>query len=327
MVKLGAHFFVTVVSVFTILGCFEIVEPSAPDGGTGDTNVQQCVDGCACDQVDVAGHVYRFSLLSVDEPGAISGQLDSLWEVELENYLLNVLFVVDEVEVSDDSDEAFSSIQLTAGSGWRFPTTGGYYDEKVGEVEVETFCFLDEELNVDVSFTPTGKDACTFENTDTKTLFFHIGAQDDPLECAPLLEPANSTPLHDLKVTFGFNANCDKIVDGRLEGCLPQYEVNRICMCSMTGTCGRDNQDEDYPFPEPDTDGVYENLELTKYCVNRCGEGFTGTWTSFGVSMASFGEYCETEEGDPGYILSAFFEAEDITSMFSENLDDCRDDK
>ncbi|MBN2718143.1 MAG: hypothetical protein JXX14_20020 [Deltaproteobacteria bacterium] len=331
MGKFGVHIGLLLATLIGVIGCFEIVEPTPPppDGvdSDSDSNTDD-MEGCRCDNSDVAGHVFRFTSLVAEKPTATKTSLDNIWKHELKNYLLNVLFFMDEVDPSDNADEAFSSIAMTAGSGWRYPVTGGYYYEDLEEIE--TYCFLQDELNVEVALRPTGDDACTFTNDDEKTLYFHIGSMEEPLECAPELGPADSTPLHNLTVTFGFDASCDHIVNGYLEGCLPGHAVDRICMCTPTGTCGRENPDEDLAFPEMDSEGNYEDGALLAYCPARCGGGqdMPNYWVSFRNIMDIAGEKdCETEEGEPGYTLAARFEAEDVTSLFSTNPQDCTDGK
>ncbi|MBM4372755.1 MAG: hypothetical protein FJ098_13950, partial [Deltaproteobacteria bacterium] len=153
---------------------------------------------------------------------------------------------------------------------------------------------------------------CQYKNPEPAQLFFHIGAKDAPLMCAPLLEPANATPLRDLKVRFGFNGDCTGIRDGFLEGCIAQEDAQRMCICTVAGTCQRTGDPEAEHTPE----------DLPGYCGTACGPG----WASFGGIIASVGipATCLTTDGRTGYRLQAFFDAVDVTGRYNPvSSDDC----
>lgn len=197
--------------------------------------------------------------------------------------------------------------------------------------DVEQLCLLDEDLNVDVETVSADESECMFLNRESKALYFHLGHKENPLMCAPLLDPRNTTPLHELQIMFRLNEDCSGLVDGYLDGCLPQESVNRICMCATTGLCTRDGNESEETFPEANDEGVFERKALTQYCINSCGalNEITGSgWTSYRATMdmASIEPNCMAEDGQPGYRLTASFSATDVSDKFTSDMSVCADD-
>jgi hypothetical protein len=317
-----------------LAACIEITNPAPPDIEF-DTNGGSCYTGaCSCPVESMANRAYRFTKLSVDEPEAMASDLDSQWENELANYLLNVIFVVKNATLEPGAETAFSSLSLTAGSGWRYPGQP-YFAGDPSEPDYFTpdyYCLIDENLNVDVDVNPDGTAQCKFKNVMPTNLAFHLGSKIDPLMCAPLLTPADSTPIKDLTFSFGFNENCTSIVDGYMEGCLPQDEVNKICLCLQAGTCTRNNPNPGAVFPNAPTDPnePFPSGVLGGYCSEACGAN--GGWSSFRALIDAKKDTdgnslvlpnCTISgTNTPGYRLTARFEAVEITAEFTPNISD-----
>ncbi len=335
MAKLSGYFAIAIWAVVFNIGCFEIVAPDAelPDGSEISTEPGA---SCNCSVDKISGRVFRFTEMKVIEPESIRSSLDDLWRWEISKYLLNVLFVVEDASKSDADSGGFSDLRFTVGPGWRKSNGERDLDDlfvvgTIDEDEIDNYCLLDEKLNVDVQMSSIDAGECNFVNNESKALYFHIGNKSNPLMCAPLLEPRNTTPLHNLQVLFHLNEDCSKLVDGYLDGCLPQESVNKICMCGTTGLCTRDGNEDEEPFPEANDDGEFETTDLRDYCTNTCGvyNDETGQgWTSYRALMDTFSNEpsCIAENGQPGYRLRASFTAEDISKKYSSDMSVCADE-
>lgn len=302
------------------LGCVEVNEAAVPpiqvdgtsSGGFGP---------CDCGATSMPGRAYRFTRLIADQPAYLADTLDNMWHHEISNYLLNVLLVVESAEKNENTISSFSKIRIKAGAGWRDPGAPYLTDDTF---EVNSYCLMDESLNIEIEVTPYSGYLCRFRNANAASLFFHLGSLNDPLMCAPKLDPKNTTPIQDLHMSFSFNEDCTQIREGYLEGCLAQKNVNRICMCPNAGTCSKEGADPSTPFPaEPASPGApFVDDALVEYCQDACSGGRIEGWVSFRENLEFFGikPTCLTSDGEIGYRLSAFFEAEEITDPFSSAL-------
>jgi hypothetical protein len=239
----------------------------------------------------------------------MADNLNDQWANELSNYLLNVIFVVNGAEKAEGATTAFTNLNLTAGPGWRFPGEPYLVDDSF---QVQSFCLMNEALNLNVDVTPEGTTQCVFSNKVPTNLFFHLGPESNSLMCGPQLTPKHATPITNLSFTFGFNNDCTEITSGYLEGCIPQDEARKICLCKVASTCPTVNADPNAALPE-------EASEFGPYCSTACGDdGSNVRWLSFAGTLNATAvepQNC-TVDGEPGYLLSASFEAEEITGMF-----------
>ena len=328
------QYLIVALVVMSGTACFEITEPDVkmPGSGDSDGSCKEAAEECDCSIDDMKERVYRFTELEVVKPSKLGPTLNGLWNWELSNYLLNVLFVVEEAEKSNGNEDegGFSNLRFTVGPGWRSPADGLELG-KVEDNDIDNLCLLDDELNVDVELSSVDKTECMFMNFESKALYFHLGHKENPLMCAPLLNPTNTTPLHNLKIIFSLNRDCTEIVDGFLDGCMPQESVNRICMCGLTGLCTRNGIEEEAVFPDELSEGGFERSDLTKYCVSACGENNDETgqgWSSYRGTMdfSKIEPNCTAENGKPGYQLAASFKAVDVSEKYSSDKSVCEAD-
>ena len=306
---LGLPWLVLLLSSF---GCVEVTEPAAPaivipEGST------ECSSFCECDADEVRGAVFRVTRLEIDEPDAFAQILNLMWETDIQNNILNVLFVVD--DVVQGTAAAFNRISISGGPGWRDPKMPYILEPAAGEPSssmVESYCLL-EGLSVPMELRPYHGYQCQFKSAAPSSLYFHSGPKDAPLICAPANEPPNNIPISDLKIRASYNRDCTAIQEGFLEGCITVDAADRICMCLGAGAC---------PWtPVPDAEFTAD--DLTGYCKSACGP----QWISFGGLVKTFQllPSCLTPEGVPGYRVQGFFDADRLDPVQYNPIssDDC----
>jgi len=292
-------------AVFLLAGCISVEEPPCPEVEIPESN-GACSSLCKCDLEAFKQRAFRFTWMEIDEPEEFAGLLNPIWKTDLANNVLNVVFSVVDAQKKPGSAYAFDQFTLLTGPGWRSPALPINLpapDGKDPESVVDHYCLL-EELTQQITFKPYHGNQCIYKSTDDSLLNFHTGAIDNPILCAPELDPPDSIPMRNLKVRFGFNENCTGITDGYLEGCIAIEDANRICMCLKTGDC---------PL-EPVPQGELAETDLAAYCKDRCGD----KWISFGASVGLFGllPTCLTTDGKPGYRLQGFLEAKEIPGKY-----------
>ncbi|MBM4355770.1 MAG: hypothetical protein FJ109_18600 [Deltaproteobacteria bacterium] len=288
-----------------LLGCVSVEEPPCPEVEIPE-NTGSCSTFCKCDLEAFRERVFRFTWLEIDEPEEFAGLLNPIWENDLANNVLNVVFSVVSAEKKQGSASALDEFVFLTGPGWRSPAMPVNLPAKGDlppETAVDSYCLL-EGLTQEIEFRPYHGNQCIFKSVEDSLLNFHTGAIDNPILCAPDLDPMDSIPIRNLKVRFGFNEDCTGMVDGYLEGCIAIEDANRICMCLKSGDCPVS------PVPQ----GDYPETDLAKYCTDRCGQ----KWISFGASVGLFGlkPTCLTTDGKPGYRLQGFVEAHEIPGKF-----------
>lgn len=314
------------------MGCVDVQEPSAPDieyeGGTGGA-----ASHCECSADDMEERAYRFTELQVVEPLSLKDTLNSQWEHELENYLTNVLVMVVDADSDDAASEltAFNAMRVVAGPGWREPDDDYLVDD---DFEPDSYAFL-EGLTIGVELSPVEGEQCRLANEDFPSLYFHLGPLNDPLMCAPTLEPANATPIENMRIRFNFNEDCSEIVSGYLLGCIPGDAADRICMCTSASQCTQEDADPSYDFPDlEEVADEDRSAELRDYCQNACG--YTPSderpddvllWTPFGAVLSSAGipKTCAGANGSPGVMLELSFTAEEIDNLEVDSVGDLGD--
>jgi len=266
---------------------------------------------------------FRFTRLEVDEPEVFANNLNTIWSDDIKNNLFNIIFVIDEFK-SGQAGAAAEKISLVGGSAWRLPADKdvdpntlilkppqGKNDADSIHSLVESYCHLPD-TTINASAKSYHGKQCEFKTFEVlkdpssagsdSTLNFHPGPIDTPVICAPDIKPANTIPLMNLKIRFGFNPNCSAIQNGYLEGCITVEDANRICMCPLSGTC-------EYK-PSGDT---YSGDNLTKYCRTYCGDSKSlgNKWISFGnlAKLVRLKPTCMTTTGDSGYRIQGYFDA------------------
>jgi hypothetical protein len=266
----------------------------------------ECSSFCDCKAEDMEGRVFRLTRLEIDEPEQFAQMLNTIWEGDLRNNILNVIFYVDEAK--QGTGVAFKDLSITAGPGWRTPKMPYILPAEEGQPTpsaVEDYCLL-EGLSVPLNLKPYHGHQCQMKSSEASALYFHSGPKDGPLVCAPANSPANNIPISNLKIRASFNEDCTAIQDAFLEGCITETAADRICMCpGAAGTCPLEI-DADAPFTEDD---------LAGYCHSACGD----KWISFGGIVRSFSllPSCLTPDGERGYRVIGFFDAEAVPGQFN----------
>jgi len=291
------------VLILVATACVQVDEPACPKV-TIPEGSEECNQFCDCEAEDVEGVAFRVTRLEIDEPEAFAEILNLMWETDILNNILNVLFVID-AAVKGEGGVAFESLSVTLGPGWRNPREPLILvpDEGLDSADmVEEYCLL-EGLSVPLTLLPYHGYQCHMKSSEASSLYFHSGPKDIPLICAPENDPPNNIPISDLKIRASFDRECTKIVDGFLEGCITVEAADRICMCATAGGCSDD----------PDPDASLDHLET--YCTGVCGTG----WFSFGALVHSFGlaPSCLTPDGVEGYRVQGFFDAVSIHDRYN----------
>jgi hypothetical protein len=293
-------------------GCVEVEAPTTPEYTLPDATAAGS-QYCECSAADLTTLTLRINRFEIDEPEALATVLNTMWSGEIRNNIMNVLFRIDAAE--EGTLTAFDSITMAAGPAWRDPPTPAQLPPEDPDAPtasaVDSYCML-EGLDQEIALEPYHGYQCQYKNPDPTSLVFHLGGRDNPLMCAPLLEPANTTPLKNLKIRFGFNADCTGITDGFLEGCIAVEDAERMCVCTVAGTCTASG----------DTGAAHTPDDLPGYCKAACGGG----WASFGGIIKSVGiaPTCITQDGRDGIRLQAFFDAVDVSDRYNPvSSDDC----
>jgi len=307
------NFFRNFVAAAALLapGCVDVEAPTPPEYSLPDASGSGN-QFCQCTADDLVSRTLRVSRFEIDEPEALASVLNTMWSAEIRGNIMNVLFRMDAAE--EGTLTAFDSITMAAGPGWRDPPTPAQLPPEEGAASasaVDSYCML-EGLDQVIKLEPYHGYQCQYKNPEPASLFFHVGARSDPLMCAPLLEPANATPLKDLKIRFGFNEDCTGITDGFLEGCIAVEDAARMCVCTEAGSC-------EYAG---DLAAAHTPDDLPGYCKAACGGG----WASFGglVTAVGISPTCLTLDGREGIRLQAFFDAVDVSDKYNPlSSDDC----
>lgn len=296
-------------------GCVTVEEPEAqkidiPDNPTG------CDGYCDCPAEKMSGRAYRLTRMEIIEPEAFVKVLNNMWARDIKNNVLNVLFQVRSATPGDNpATQAFKQIIISAGPGWRNPVKPDVLDplDKESADVVNSYCLLNG-YAVPIDLAPYPGKQCMFQSASESALYFHPGPLSNAFECAPENEPKNNIPVKQLKIRATFNKDCTAIKGGLLEGCITREDAKRICMCTNTGDC------EFKPNPQS---GYDPNVDYGLYCKDKCGD----SWLSFAEAISLFSSIymnCLTEEGLPGYRVTGFFDAIDISDKFNPvKSDDC----
>ena len=285
-------------------GCYTVTEPPCPGIIIPGGDSSECSQFCTCKKEQIVGKAFRMTRIEVDEPEQFAGLLNNLWAADVRNNILNVLFVV--ADAKPGTSSAFNQVTFLAGPGWRDPKDPLSLPPPVDQPSdsvVDSYCLL-EGTPVEVKVKPYHGNQCTFKSETASSLLFHSGPLDNPVVCAPKVQPANEIPLNALKVRFNFNGDCTAINNGYMEGCILTTDADKICMCIVTGTC-----------PIKPTHRPYDPTDLSAYCTNECGE----SWASFGEIVKAFGmpPSCLMPDGSAGYRIQGFFDATVIENKYN----------
>jgi hypothetical protein len=284
--------------------CYTIEEPPSPPIVIPE-NSGECSEFCQCDYDEFANTPLRLTRLEIDEPEELATLLNVIWNTDILNNVVNVVFLV--TDFVPGTAAAFDSIAFEVGPGWRTPHEPLAIPPEEGQSSasvVDSYCML-EGLSVEMKAKPYHGNQCVFKSVEAASLNFHTGPLERPIVCAPDLIPANSIPIKGMKTRFGFHEDCRGFSNGHLEGCIAVKDANKICMCLVTGSC---------EFKHVDV-GEYPEDDLTSYCKDVCGF----KWISLGQSIKAFGlePTCLTQDGDEGYRIQGFIDAEAVAGSFN----------
>lgn len=292
------------VPLVLLAACYTIEEPPCPPIVIPE-NTGECSKFCECDYEDFANTPYRLTRLEIDEPEELATLLNVIWNTDILNNVVNVVFLVTDFEPGTAA--AFDSITFEVGPGWRSPHEPLGIPPEEGQASpsvVDSYCMLDG-LSVEMKAKPYHGNQCVFKSVEAAALNFHTGPLERPIVCAPELTPANSIPIKGMKTRFGLHEDCRGFSNGHLEGCIAVKDAAKICMCLVTGSC---------EFKPVDV-GEYEEEDLSSYCKDVCGF----KWISFGQSVKAFGlkPTCLTQDGEEGYRIQGFIDAEAVPDKFN----------
>ncbi len=317
------HPLVSLVAGVTLAGCWigdtpapELPQCEVQGQGGCEQQVCDCLQGApeGAGETGLDGRVYRFTEMRIEEPYALAGLLNDLWENDIDKHILNVMFVIGRARPSE-TGYPLHDATLDAASGWRDPPEL-VLDE--GQA-VESYCVLPGTRSP-MTLVPktdcSGK--CEVETQGRGELNFFAGSMDAPLNCSPDLEVPNSIPVRQVEASFVFDDDCTRIIHGRLTACLRRDEAMRICMCL------RMPPDFDYTCTMAESPDMPElgdeptATELNDYC-SACGDG---QWMALGGILPPPAEGtdlppCDPPIGDAGYKVTGVFTGEDVTRMFN----------
>ncbi len=292
------------VPIILIVACYTIEEPPCPPIVIPE-NTGECSKFCECDYDEFANTPFRLTRLEIDEPEELADLLNDMWNTDILNNVVNVVFLV--TDFVPGTAAALDSITFEVGPGWRSPLEPLILAPEEGQPSpsvVDSYCMLDG-LAVEMKAEPYHGNQCVFKSVEAASLNFHTGPKERPIVCAPELTPANSIPIRSMKTRFGLHEDCRGFSDGHLEGCIAVEDAARICMCLNTGNC---------EFKHVDM-GDYEEDDLTSYCLDVCGF----QWISLGQTIKAFGlkPTCITQDGNEGYRIQGFIDAEAVPEHFN----------
>jgi hypothetical protein len=270
------------------------------DGSTEETSPEVIAAGCDDCGGALVGKAMRFSSLFVTEPadpnsttdGAIRDFLNGMWTRDMENEILNILFVIKAY------DMATGSLTVEVGPAWRFPDGDFHF-----------ICGYSDTYEL-----KTEPGSCDFTNEAAPgKLNFHTGPKNDPVLCAPDVAPTNSIPISDLITEATLQTDCDastvSIEGATLSGWILETDADMICSCNnydpdtKTYTCDS--------TPDPDHDN---------YCFKNCGSGYS----LFGPIMKIIAQVAPkpNPQGLPSFKIAGFYAADTIANFNSTCCDD-----
>ncbi len=293
-----------ILPVLLFAACYTIEEPPCPPIVIPE-NTGECSEFCDCDYDNFTNTPLRLTRLEIDEPEELASLLNVMWNTDILNNVVNVVFLVTDFEPGTAA--AFDSITFEVGPGWRSPHEPLAIPPEEGQSSpsvVDSYCML-EGLSVEMKAKPYHGNQCVFKSIEAASLNFHTGPLERPIVCAPELTPANSIPIKGMKTRFGLHEDCRGFSDGHLEGCIAVKDANKICMCLVTGQCEFEHVDV----------GDYPEDDLTSYCKDVCGF----KWISLGQSIKAFGlePTCLTQDGEEGYRIQGFIDGEAVPDSFN----------
>lgn len=254
-------------------------------GGSGsDTAAPAGCDQCA----DMVGWAFRITSLFVTEPEDPDSETDhkvreflnELWERDIDNEVLNILFEVKEY------DPVAGKLVVRAGPAW-----------KHDDGKFHMLCGYDSDFTLPM-------DGCGFE-AEGLELNFHTGPLDAPVICAPDLELSNSIPLRAMSVKAELETDCAAsdggITGGYLSGWIPAAAADQICSCNIYDDVTKSYSCDEPPDPSED-----------KYCGKNCG---TLGYTNFGWVVTTMAQIPPQDNaGVPSYRLAGYFSAHKVES-------------
>lgn len=225
----------------------------ATDGTTTDTPAETVATSCG-DCGGLEGTALRFSSLFVTEPAdpdsttdhAIRTFLNEMWTRDMDNEILNILFVIKAY------DSETGNLEVEVGPAWKF-----------GDGNFHFICGYTDTYEL-----TTSPGECDYTNEDKPgTLSFHTGPKDDPVICAPDVTPSNAIPIMGLITDATLQTDCDaktaSIEGAYLQGWIKEEAADMICSCN-----GYDPETKTYTCDSEPQPGH------ANYCFENCGGGY-----------------------------------------------------
>lgn len=278
------------------------------EGGNKDVAANGCLACLA------PGQTFLFRTLDVTEPATpmeLPALLNTIWAPDILEYRLNIMMKVEEVVPQQDGT---LKMRASAGSAWHDLS---FEDVRtLGNTNVpQTFHFTVPELVKDIWFSIDAN--CDFitlndpESGDMPGINFRPGTVEKYLLCSAGNDaidlPPHTVPIRGLYATGHFNADCTKIEDANLSGCIAKDAACELC--NMVTAPDYDLWES--TTPDPSVEAVPCDAS---YCKHHCGKN---PWTNFGGFVLGVGVPLNCDlDGDTvneGFRLTAGFWAQGVT--------------
>jgi hypothetical protein len=182
----------------------------------------------ACDDCLTVGSWYRFDLLALGSldrgPHPVIAILNNLWEVDVNNHVLNVLFEVRAIEGD-------------------LVTIGAMNAAWVNEEE-DGYCVLPD-TQIEFIFK---RDGCSIINEVTAGINIYAGSTSIPKNCSPDGEAVNAIPVRDVTLAADFTQDCSSIINGSVvSAAIKKSALEETCSCLNGNLEGCVGPDPDFP--------------------------------------------------------------------------------
>ncbi len=237
----------------------------------------------ACQDCPSTGSWYRFSSLKVtalnqNPQSRALPILNSLWQKDIENNFLNVMFQIESVENGQIKIKALNAALLNAESG--------------------EYCLLDETATIDTTTQFTfSKDGCDFNPLDPSGINIYAGSTEIPKNCGPNLATKHSIPVRNVLLSGKFSDSCSRLIEGKVSNAaIPGNDLNGICTCLATGNLDM-------------CEGIDPNF--SNGSCDGCGARYTALSTQLMLFGESPNDRCPVN-GENAICIDASFEAEKL---------------
>lgn len=281
--------------------------PSQADTYLGD--LPEVVGG-HCKACLAPGMCFRFNQIHVIEPQLLAEYLNGIWQQDVKDYRLNILFCIKSGTLNADGS---LRLEVEAGAAWHnlafeevLPLDNGKVPDWFEFVSGFTTEFVAE-------VTPE----CKFKTVGEASLVFHPGPADKGLICSAgdpnIGLPADSIPMGGLEAEGLFDSSCSTITAGTLSGCIGKDAACQICSFVLAPNYEEWNKEGDQSVNPVSCD--------KSYCDHHCGYASGKVklnkgdmiWSNFGWFVGGLPDLplCDLDKDgtDDAYFLSGSWAA------------------